>query len=459
MLRRVRRLKKYQIRKTSVDVIEAIEFAHVTGKCSYGIRNGLHDLVFLDKCELPDVALDKSLEIIFRVASFDQQIDFKRFATTARKHVETNELSLETRTACLAYLNSSKKRINAQQSDLIRNHLFGSHTSIKTCSRLLEILVADLLKDNGAKNASLVDKLLQKLYSERGPEAIRRSLAQLLVFQNTNPQFSHLFEFANSKSSEIIESDILWVPLINTQPEDIRKLFVHKAGGNVAAFYEPMKTILASDFDKEKQHNLSKALIDVIVDKTLYCYNQKAYKLNKFHTDRVLGTFRHQIKRIYEDPQFLHLMIPYLSKVNIHWIKVNTCLLRNMERKNGYEELERYILEQQKEVQFGRIPSWELDMAIKGIRTYDLNYVKPKELDFWLDEILEIEGANEQIAKQVLGDVPHASLSSNITELKVLEKLLGSAPITISLKGKRKGFRISQFLKIKMEKVMENNFF
>ena len=96
--------------------------------------------------------------------------------------METNELSLETRTACLAYLNSSKKRINAQQSDLIRNHLFGSHTSIKTCSRLLEILVADLLKDNGAKNASLLDKLLQKLYSERGPEAIRRSLAQLLVF-------------------------------------------------------------------------------------------------------------------------------------------------------------------------------------------------------------------------------------------------------------------------------------
>ena len=77
MLRRVRRLKKYQIRKTSVDVVKAIEFAHVTGKCSYGIRNGLHDLIFLDKCELPDVALDKSLEIIFRVASFDQQIDFK----------------------------------------------------------------------------------------------------------------------------------------------------------------------------------------------------------------------------------------------------------------------------------------------------------------------------------------------------------------------------------------------
>lgn len=78
MLRRVRsRLKNYHTRKNSVDVINAIEFAHATGKCSYGIRNGLHDLVFLDKRELPDVALDKSLEIIFRVASFDQQIDFK----------------------------------------------------------------------------------------------------------------------------------------------------------------------------------------------------------------------------------------------------------------------------------------------------------------------------------------------------------------------------------------------
>ena len=323
----------------------------------------------------------------------------------------------------MSYLNSSKKRINAHQSDLIRSHLFDNHTSIKVCSRMLEIMIVDLLKDNAAQNANLVDKLLQKLYSERGPEAIRRSLARLLVIQKTNPQFSHLFEFANSKSSEIIESDIPWVPLINTQPEDIRKLFIHKAGGNVAAFYEPMKTILASDFDKEKKHNLAKALIDVIVDKSLYGFNQKAYELNKFHTDRVLGTFRHQIKRIYEDPEFLHLMIPYLSKVNIRWIKANTCLLRNMERKNGFDELERFILEQQKEVKFGRIPSWELDMAINRAITYDLIYVKPKELESWLDEILEIEGANEKIANQLLSDIRHATLSSNITELKVLEKL------------------------------------
>lgn len=78
MLRRVRsRLKKFPSRHVSTSVIEAIEFAHATGKCSYGVRNGIHDLVFLEKCDLPDVTLDKSLEIIFRVASFDQQIDFK----------------------------------------------------------------------------------------------------------------------------------------------------------------------------------------------------------------------------------------------------------------------------------------------------------------------------------------------------------------------------------------------
>jgi hypothetical protein len=77
MLRKVRSRLRNPTRKNTVDVVNAIEFAHATGKCSYGIRNGLHDLIFLDKCELPDAALDKSLEIIFRVASFDQQIDFK----------------------------------------------------------------------------------------------------------------------------------------------------------------------------------------------------------------------------------------------------------------------------------------------------------------------------------------------------------------------------------------------